>query len=121
MIIKVLVVDDSMINLKVAKKLLEYLGLEVDTVMSGQECLEVVNKKSYDLIFMDIMMPEMDGIETYQHLRKLTDFKTPVVVLTADAAVGAKEKYLKLGFADYIAKPINLEQLRMIVRKYKED
>ena len=103
--LKALVVDDSLINLRVAQKLLEHLNLEVDTALSGKECLEKVKSNSYDIIFMDIMMPEMD-------------VSTPVIALTADATTGAKEKYLNLGFSNYIAKPIDLEILTNIINKF---
>lgn len=117
---KVLVVDDSLINLKVAKKLMEHEGLIVDTVLSGKECLEKVKNTKYDIIFMDIMMPEIDGVETFQKLKGLDNFNTPVVTLTADAESGAKEKYLNLGFYDYISKPIDVALLHSIIERIKE-
>ena len=106
---QILVVDDNLINLKITKKILEKLGCMVDTVDSGIKCLEQVNNKTYDLIFMDIMMPEMDGVETLNNLRTIAGFNTPVIALTADAGVDSREKYLSLGFNEYIPKPINLE------------
>ena len=115
--LKALVVDDSLINLRVAQKLLEHLNLEVDTAFSGKECLEKVKSNSYDIIFMDIMMPEMDGVQTFQNLKLIDSFSTPVVALTADATTGAKEKYINLGFSNYIAKPIDLEILTTIINK----
>ncbi len=117
---RALIVDDSAINLKVAKKLLEHLGLEVNTVLSGQECLEEVKRNVYDLIFMDIMMPGMDGVEALESLREIPSFHTPVIALTADAKTGAKEEYLQLGFDGYIAKPIHLDELEKVVNIYKE-
>lgn len=116
--LKALVVDDSLINLRVAQKLLEHLNLEVDTAFSGKECLEKVKSNSYDIIFMDIMMPEMDGVQTFQNLKLIDGFSIPVVALTADATTGAKEKYLNLGFSNYIAKPIDLEILTNIINKF---
>lgn len=112
---KALIVDDSMINLKVAQKLLEHEKITVDTAISGPECLLKVAENSYDVIFMDIMMPEMDGVETFKKLQELPDFNTPVVTLTADAVNGAKEKYLSLGFYAYLAKPININELKEIL------
>lgn len=109
---KALVVDDSPINLKIAQKLLETEGLTVDTVLSGKECLEKVKSTKYDVIFMDIMMPEMDGVETFKKLKEQGDFNTPVITLTADAVTGAREKYLKEGFAEYISKPFTKEQIK---------
>lgn len=114
---KALVVDDSTINLKVAQKMLEHENVEVDTALSGEECLKLVQVNAYDVIFMDIMMPKMDGVETFKHLQELDGFKTPVVTLTADAVSGAKEKYLSLGFYDYLAKPINLKELKDIIKR----
>ena len=114
---KVLIVDDSGINIKVAKKMLEHLGLEVDSVMSGEECLEKTSSVTYDIIFMDIMMPEMDGVETFAKLREREEFRVPVVTLTADAVTGAKEKYLSLGFFDYLSKPVSLEELKRVIEK----
>lgn len=110
---KALIVDDSMINLKVEKRILETLGLEVDIVLSGKECLEKVKITHYDIIFMDIMMPEMDGVETFLELKKMPGFNTPVITLTADVLDGAKEKYLAEGFSEYLAKPLDINQLKI--------
>ena len=116
--LKALVVDDSLINLRVAQKMLEHLDVEVDTAFSGRECLEKVKHISYDIIFLDIMMPEMDGVQTFQNLKLIDGFSTPVVALTADAKTGAKEKYQNLGFSNYISKPINLELLENVIKKF---
>lgn len=118
---KVLVVDDSQINLRVAQKLLEFEGLNVDTVLSGKECLEKVKTEKYDIIFMDIMMPEMDGVKTFKKLQEQEDFNIPVVCLTADAETGSRDKYLSVGFCDYIPKPINKNDLHIIIEKIKID
>ena len=117
---KALIVDDSMINLKVASKLLLHEGVEAQTVLSGKECLEEIKNNKYDIIFMDIMMPEMDGVEVFHHLRENPDFSIPVIALTADAKTGAKEKYLELGFDGYLAKPIHLEELRTILDQIRK-
>lgn len=114
---KALIVDDNLLNIKVAEKLLEHLGVKVSSVMSGQECLENVNK--YDIIFMDIMMPEMDGVETYQKLKSIEGFNTPIIALTADAGIDAKEKYLSLGFDAYIPKPIDVNLLKESIERYQ--
>ena len=109
---KVLVVDDNELNLKVANRALSDLGVKIDEVLSGKECLEKVKKNKYDVILLDIMMPEMNGEETLEELKKIKDFDTPVVALTADALTGAKDKYLKEGFDGYIAKPFTRDQIK---------
>lgn len=116
---KVLVVDDSDVNLRVFCYLLKNRGMKIETAKSGMECLTKIKNTKYDIIFMDHMMPGMDGIETYAQMRKMTDginAETPVIVLTANAIVGAKETYLKEGFAGYISKPIEPEILDDTVR-----
>ena len=117
----VLVVDDNSMNLTVFKSLLKRTRMKIMTADSGRRCLELVKKEQYHMIFMDHMMPEMDGIETLHELRKLPDSPnkdTPVIVLTANALSGAKEGYLKEGFADFLTKPIDSDLLEMTVRKY---
>lgn len=110
--------DDNKINIKIAEKLLEHFDfLVIDSVLSGKDALERVKVSDYDLIFMDIMMPEMDGIECLHRLRE-QDYVRPVVTLTADAVEGSKEKYLNEGFDDYVAKPVNLERVEEIVNKF---
>ena len=116
---RALIVDDNIINLKVTQKVLEKEGLEVHTAISGYACLDMVGKNKYDIIFMDIMMPKMDGVETFHKLKEMEGFKTPVVTLTADDNIGSKEKYLKEGFTDYLSKPINIENLKKIIADIK--
>ena len=116
---KVLIVDDNKLNLKVAEKLLKPYEVTTISVTSGQECLELINNgEKVDLILLDQMMPDMDGIETLRQLKKIDNFSTPVIVLTADAIVGVKEKYLSVGFNDYLSKPINVDELNVILKKY---
>ena len=115
---KVLIVDDNKINLKVASRLLENYKLDITTVESGALCIEKVNSNTYDLILMDDMMPNMSGVETLHKLKEIDGFATPVVALTANAVTGMKEKYLNDGFDDYLAKPINRDELNNIVAKY---
>ena len=110
---RVLIVDDNLLNIKVAKKALADLGLIIDTCTSGKEVIsKIIAKEEYDVILMDIMMPEMSGEETLAKLQEITNFTTPVIAVTADAVAGSEEKYLNLGFADYIAKPFNKNELR---------
>lgn len=115
---KVLIVDDNKINLKVASRLLENYRLDITTVESGALCIDKVNSNTYDLILMDDMMPNMSGVETLHKLKEIDGFATPVVALTANAVTGMKEKYLNDGFDDYLAKPINRDELNNIVAKY---
>ena len=114
----VLIVDDSKINLKVAQTLMKPYNFEIDTAISGEEALEKINNKKYDLIFMDIMMPKMNGVETLYRLREKEDFSTPVIALTADALEGTDEKYLSVGFNSYLSKPIDRKLLNKVINKY---
>ena len=116
---KVLIVDDNEINIKVAKKLLKKYKCIVDSAESGIECLEKVKKgDEYDLIFMDDMMPRMRGTETLIRLKKIEGYKIPTIALTANAVSGMKEKYLREGFTDYLAKPIDKNELFKILSNY---
>ena len=117
----ILLVDDNTINRKVFKNLLKQTLIQITDVASGQECLDLVKENHYDLIFLDHMMPEMDGIETFDAMKKLEGNKcahTPVIMLTANAISGAKEEYINLGFNDFLSKPIIPESLESIVKKY---
>lgn len=115
---KVLVVDDSSINLKVATQVLKPYNFELTTAISGFEAIEKVKEQNFDLILMDIMMPKMDGIETLKKLKENAQFKTPTVALTADAIEGMDAKYINEGFNDYLSKPINKEELNRVLNKY---
>ena len=120
---KILIVDDNELNIKVAKKTLINLNqnIEVDTANSGNMCIEKVKTNKYDLILMDIMMPEKDGVETLKELQKDNEFNIPVIALTADAVSGAKEKYLNVGFTDYIPKPVTKERLKeKLIKTFKK-
>ena len=113
---KILVVDDNGINLKVATRLLQPFKVIVEECESGEDCLErIKDGASYDLILMDDMMPRITGTETFHELEKLPDFKTPVVVLTANAIEGMRDKYLQEGFTDYLAKPIDKLELERVL------
>lgn len=117
----VLVVDDNSMNLTVFKSLLKRTKMRITTADSGRRCLELVQKEKYHIIFMDHMMPEMDGIETLHEIRKLSDspnIDTPVIVLTANALSGAREGYLQEGFADFLTKPIDGDLLEQTTEKY---
>lgn len=117
---KVLVVEDSKINARVAQITLEKLNCKVEIVENGKECLEIMKNNHYDLVFMDIMMPVMDGIEAFNKLKEIENFNTPVITFTADNENGAKEKYLSMGFNDYLSKPIKTEDVKKIIDKYQK-
>ncbi len=110
---KILVVDDNKLNIKVARRALQNFEFEIDEAEDGQVCLDKINAgNEYDLILMDIMMPNMSGEETIKKLKENKNFNTPVIALTADALSGAKEKYMQEGFVDYIAKPFSRDQIK---------
>lgn len=115
---RILVVDDNVINLKVFMNLLKTTKVNVDVAGGGLACLEMVCKKHYDLIFLDHMMPDLDGISTLHRMRDLPDNQckdTPVVALTANAITGAREMYLAEGFDAFMSKPINPEKLEQLI------
>ena len=110
---RILIVDDNKLNIKVARRALQDFNFEIDECYDGQECInKISNGNEYDLILMDIMMPNMSGETALQKLRENPNFKIPTIALTADAVVGAREKYLSEGFIDYIAKPFSKEQIK---------
>jgi len=114
-------VDDVSINLMVAKGLLTLYGIEVHTCASGEEAVEAVQKEKYDMVFMDHMMPGMDGVEATAAIRNLAEerFRTlPIVALTANAFVGMEEMFLTHGFNDYLSKPIDSKKLNAILLKW---
>lgn len=109
--VKLLIVDDVPLNLKVAVSMLKNTGMVVHTAASGMECLEMITKDKYDIIFLDHMMPEMDGIETRRRMKETEgnlNKDTPVIMLTANVSENAKEEYREKGFADYLAKPFSI-------------
>ena len=110
---KILVVDDNKLNIKVACRALKDFNFEIDECYDGQECLDKINQgNTYDLILMDIMMPNMSGETCIAELKKMSSFNIPVIALTADAVAGAREKYISDGFIDYISKPFSKEQIK---------
>lgn len=118
---EILVVDDNRMNLDVFRALLKKTRVRVMTATSGKECLRQVQKQEFDIIFLDHMMPGMDGVETLKQLKALKDNlskDTPVIALTANAVAGAKEEYIAQGFADYLSKPVQGSTLEKMVRAY---
>ena len=117
---KVLVTDDNDMNLKVADKLLGVFGIKPELAGSGEKTLELMSKQHYDLLLLDHMMPQMDGIQTLQKLREqsLVPEGTAVVALTANAGLNAKDQYLEAGFDDYLSKPISLDELAKLLSEH---
>ena len=117
----VLVVDDNDMNLKVVRMMLKPTHIEVTSCTSGAECLELIRKKQYDIILLDHMMPEMDGVETFRRAMLMRDSlcgRSTYIVMTANAVMGAREMYLAEGFKDYISKPVQPETLEQTLKKY---
>ena len=117
---RVLVVDDNAMNLKVVKNLMKLNGIVPDQVLSGMEAIEMIRRKNYDIVFLDHMMPKMDGIETLAKIKEehLKAEGMTIIALTANAVVGAKEIYLQAGFDDYLSKPIEVDRLEKKLAKY---
>lgn len=119
----VLVADDNLINLRVAHGILSYYGLEVDTVSSGKDAIDLCRQKEYSFVFMDQMMPEMDGVEAMKKIRELSSHyafggSCKIIVLTADAIKGKREHLMSLGFDEYLGKPINIAQLERLFLRF---
>lgn len=118
---KVLVVDDNEMNLFVVENLLKNTEIQVTRSMSGQDCLEKIAEQRYDVIFLDHMMPGMDGIETLERAKAMKDSKcqdVPIIALTANAISGVREMFLKKGFTDYLSKPVDSKALERMLQKY---
>ena len=116
--LKILIVDDNELNVKVAQRMLVDLNCKIDAVYDGLQCLEKVKKgNEYDLILMDIMMPNMSGISCLKKLKQKEDFSIPVIALTADAVSDAEETYTKEGFSGYVSKPFNKNQIIEKIQK----
>ena len=117
----VLIVDDNTTNLQVAMGLMAPYKMKIDTATSGFKALDMIRNVKYDAIFMDHMMPEMDGVETTRYIRSMEgDYfkKVPIIALTANAMSGAKNMFLKVGMDDFLAKPIEMTELHRIIKQY---
>ncbi len=115
---RILIVDDNNLNIKVAKKALADFNFIIEEALNGEDAINLIKSgKNYDLILMDIMMPNMSGSTALKRLKELNGFNTPTIALTADAIAGAEEKYLSEGFVDYISKPFSKEQIEEKLRK----
>ena len=118
---KILIVDDTKMNLIVATEFLRDTQIQIDTAGGGKEAVELALQNKYDVILMDQRMPEMDGEEAFREIKNHKEgpnIETPVICLTADAVVGARERYLSKGFIDYLTKPIDSTYLEMMLKKY---
>ena len=116
---KILVVDDNEMNLKVFLGLLKNHGMQIDTAMSGKECLARIEQNAYHMIFMDYLMPEMDGVETLRQIKKLKTNQSKdavIIALTANAVSGAREMFLEEGFVNFLSKPINAVKLEQMIQ-----
>ena len=116
---RILIVDDNEMNLEVITNLMRDTRIKMDTAMSGKKCIERLKTEKYDLVFLDQMMPELSGTRTLEIIRgeHLAD-DTPIIALTADAIVGARDSYIREGFTDYLSKPVMYEELESILLKY---
>ena len=115
--LKTLIVDDNNVNIKLASRLLKQFNLEVVTASNGQECLDLVKQEDFDIIFLDHMMPGLDGIDTVHMLREAGN-EMPIIALTANSYSGSRDKYIEEGFTDYLPKPFQYKELNKILKKY---
>lgn len=114
---KVLVVDDNIVNIKLATRLLEQFNLEVNSCLNGRDCIDLVKKDHYDIVFLDHMMPDLDGIATV-HILRDDGCTIPIIALTANSYSGSRDRYISEGFTDYLAKPFKYKDLHKILQKY---
>jgi CheY-like chemotaxis protein len=119
--LEILIAEDNFINQKLIQKLFEVLGYKTDLVTNGMEAVRIVEEKKYDLIFMDIQMPEMDGMEASILINERLGINAPVIIaMTANAAKSDKESCLLSGISDYISKPLKLQDLSLIISHWAE-
>ncbi|MBN1323582.1 MAG: response regulator [Methanotrichaceae archaeon] len=117
---KVLLAEDNPVNQKVALKMLQRLGISADLARSGREVLEAMEKADYDLIFMDIQMPDMDGLETTKMIRSTEKKRPYIVAMTAHALQEIKDRCLDAGMDDYMSKPVRIEELKALLERIPE-
>tara|TARA_R110002050_G_scaffold66423_2_gene143467 strand:- start:8295 stop:8669 length:375 start_codon:yes stop_codon:yes gene_type:complete len=120
--LSLLMAEDNEINRKLADLLFKRIQLNLDFAVNGEEAVEAVSSKHYDLVFMDIEMPVLGGIEATQKINEtLADTAPPIVALTAHTMQGDRERFLEAGMTDYLTKPINVDELQRILEKYGND
>ena len=116
---QVLLVEDNKIIQQLTKRVLTRVGLNVETAANGIEAVEMVKRMNFDVVFMDIQMPGMDGYETTRAIRKLSGFQNlPIISMTADAIGDVRKKYMESGMNDYVAKPVSIEHLHRIFTQW---
>ena len=113
----ILIAEDNIINQEVVKVLFKNLGYEIDIVSNGKEAIKNINKKKYDIVFMDIMMPEIDGLEATREIRAMGN-KLPIIALTADLGKETKKNAYKAGVNEFIGKPIKSDELKKVMIKW---
>jgi CheY-like chemotaxis protein len=120
--IRLLIAEDHLINQKVVLRILERLGYQADLVSNGVEVLQQLQHQAYDIILMDIQMPEMDGITTTEKIHELylPEQRPYIIALTANALTGDKEQYLACGMDDYLSKPIRIEDVQEVLNRFIE-
>ncbi|MGA9100312.1 MAG: response regulator [Methanotrichaceae archaeon] len=116
---RILIVEDNASNRKVAMLMLDHLGYEYDAVSNGREAIQAVEHCHYDLVLMDIIMPEIDGLEATQKIRKLNKTGLKIIAITAYVFPGIREMCLDAGMDDYIPKPVKIEDLAEVLKKYR--
>ena len=118
---EILLVDDNAVNRKMVRSLLKYSKILIDEAAGGMECLKKVEEKHYDIVLLDHMMPDLDGVETFHRMQTMNHNQckdVPVIILTANAVIGAKESYLQEGFTDYLSKPVRSDKLENMLLQY---
>ncbi len=118
---EILLVDDNAVNRKMVRSLLKHSKILIDEAAGGMECLKKVEEKHYDIVLLDHMMPDLDGVETFHRMQAMTHNRckdVPVIILTANAVIGAKENYLQEGFTDYLSKPVRSDKLENMLLQY---
>lgn len=115
---RILIVDDTVVNLKMIRELLKKNEIKTDLAANGQDAIDMAKRKKYNMIFIDHIMPHMDGIKTMKEIQDGPNVDVPMVALTANTEVGSREFYLKAGFQDYLSKPVDGDKLEEMVEKY---
>lgn len=120
--LSILVAEDNVLNQKLISRIMEHFGYQLDIVENGQEAVKKISSKPYDLIFMDVQMPVMDGIEATLALRKMPSIQQPyVVAMTAAAAPEDQEACFEAGMNDYVVKPISMAKIRVLIPKWSDE